>query len=509
MTFVQHLWDLLLFLVVVVGAIPVCLWIVAITTHQSTFRLAHAGLVILTVWCSLQTAIALVLGGLHQLNLSAVILCEILLFSLGCFLLRTTQNKFPRFSLSKTIQSFTLQERIILGAFVVVFLNLIVYAILTPITSYDSLAYHLPAMAKWYQVGHFAVLDEFKLELIGYYPYSWEALCLLFMFPFREDVLVTFPNFVAWLILGGATYLIAQQFSAQRIYSLAAALFVLTLPLLTQLVNSIHVDIQFAAFFLSAFYFLLVWWNSRFVSDFVLAIISTGMMLGIKTSAIPYGVLLVLSIALFPILLPRPAAAWFVHLNRFSKGFAWLGSAIALLLGSFWYLKNFLSIGNPVGLLRVQIAGIQLFPGTVDPSKVKITTLAAAFRWLNPSDWLVVIKQVILQFGVPFGLIGLQLVICAVIMALRPQDFKKATMLPGMLIVAIVILYVYTPYSGSNEFPPRVTNWMGQGLRYGFAGVALLGVLSAVGSTIANFRKPLITAGCVLSSVTVLVNIWV
>lgn len=511
MPLLQHLWDWVWFLVIVLGPIPFCLWIVTITAHQATLRLTHCGLVILTIWCSLETAIVLSLGAVHALKFHFIISTEIIVFLVGLILFNASRSRFPSF-LAKIRSDFVREEFVISGAFVFVFLNLLIQAIITPITNYDSLAYHLPAIAEWYQSGYFTVLDQFKLELIGYYPYSWEALCLLFLFPFREDILVTFPNLIAWLILGGATYLTSQQFAAQRVYSLAATFFVLTLPILVHSINTIHVDLPFAAFFVSAFYFLLVWWSSRFVPDFVLFLLSLGMMLGIKTSSIPYAALLILVLLLCPVLLPKPSMPWFSRLNQRSQGFVLLGSGIALLLGSFWYIKNLLFLGNPFGLLRIQFFGTQLFSGTIDPDTIRQTTLAYAFRWLNPSDWLVVIKQVGVQYGIPFSLIVLQLLVFAATVTFRPCYLKKLTVpsliLLGILTVSITTLYCNTPYSGSNDTPPRLTSWMGQGLRYAFSGVALLGVLSAIASSLISLRKELITAACVLSSLVFWINFW-
>lgn len=511
--FLQHLLDLVLFLVIVLGPVPFCLWVVAVTTQKNTLRLAHYGLVILTVWCSLQTAIALSLGAIHGLRLHFISITEIIIFQIGFLLFSASRNRFSSFYDQRIVHRFEQQEIVIGVAFAFVFLNLLVQTIVIPITNYDSLAYHLPVMAQWYQVGHFTILDQFKSDLIGYYPYSWEALCLLFMFPFREDILSTLPNLLAWLILGAATYLISQLFSAQRIHCLAASFLVLTVPILTQAINTIHVDLPFAAFFMAALYFLFLWWSSRLISDFVLFLLSSGMMLGIKTSSIPYAALLILVILLCPVVFPNRSTMWVSGANQRSQGFATMGGAIAVLLGSFWYIRNLLLTGNPFGLLRVKIAGFELFPGPIETSSFKTTSLAHVFRWLNVSDWIVVIKQIGLQYGLPFGLIVLQLLVFVAMVAFRRISLQRSTLLSlglfGILIVSMAVLYFNTPYTGSNANPPKLTNWMGQGLRYALAGVALLGVVSAIGSSLIRLRKELVTAACVLSSVVFWVNCWI
>jgi hypothetical protein len=512
MAFLQHIWDLALLLVIVFSPVPLGLWIVAITTHRATLRFAHCSLVTLVVWCCLQTVIALLLGSFHALRLDALIVVEVMLLLMGLLLLRSSRNQFLNLSKQLTIKKFDQQELIIAGAFVCVFLSLLAEAVLAPITNYDSLAYHLPVMAEWYQVGYFSILDQFKLELIGYYPYSWEALCLLMMFPFRSDIFVTLPNLLAWVLFGLATYLVSQKLSAERVYSLAASLFVLILPLLTRLINSMHVDLPFAAFFMSAFYLLLVWWESRFASDFVLVLLSISMMLGIKTSAIPYGALLALALGICVVLMPQSCKPWFSSLNRQTQKFVFLGGVIAAGLGSFWYVRNLILLQNPFGLLRVKIANLQVFPGTIDSNSVRQTTLASAFKVFDLSDWFIVAKQVALQLGLPFALIVLPILMFVLTSRLRPPLKTLITsnlILITVLVVCNIILYWNTPYSGSNDYPPKLTNWMGQGLRYAFPSVALLGVFSAISSSLMALRKDLVTATCLFASLVFLINCWV
>src|SRR5262249_46407118 len=123
----------------------------------------------------------------------------------------------------------------------------------TPITDFDSLAYHLPVMAKWYQTQRFAMLEEFytTVHRTSYYPHGWEALSALFILPFGEDFVVALPNVVASLLFAVAVYVPALAVGARRVPALAFALLVATAPIVRKHVTTMHVDLALAAYFMA------------------------------------------------------------------------------------------------------------------------------------------------------------------------------------------------------------------------------------------------------------------
>ncbi len=119
-----------------------------------------------------------------------------------------------------------------------------------PVVDYDSLAFHLPTMALWFQTGRLEMMEQFA-HTTSLYPYNWEALCSLSLFPLREDFLVTLPNLVAWAILGLSIYLLSLELGAAATRPLLAATLVLCFPSVLHSLNTLHLDLPLAALFLA------------------------------------------------------------------------------------------------------------------------------------------------------------------------------------------------------------------------------------------------------------------
>src|SRR3989442_6371697 len=75
--------------------------------------------------------------------------------------------------------------------------------------------------------------------------------------PFQGDFLVAFPNLIAWLIFGLATYLVAVELGARRIHALTAAFLLLAMPITRKHVDTMHVDLPLRSFFMAGLYFAL------------------------------------------------------------------------------------------------------------------------------------------------------------------------------------------------------------------------------------------------------------
>jgi hypothetical protein len=73
----------------------------------------------------------------------------------------------------------------------------------------------------------------------------------------------------------------------------------------------------------------------------------------------------------------------------------------------------------------------------------------------------------------------------------------KAKYVIGLLVllVATILLYWNTPYSGDNDTHRwQITPWIGQGLRYAFSTIGVLGILAALGATLARVKDQIIVS---------------
>ncbi len=506
LSLLQHCWEFILFLVILLSPVPLCLWLVSIDQdkeNQSSF--AHHLLICLNFWCSVQAFVALFLGAVGQLFLFSVIIFELIILSSGIALLLSIKKTltFAFFGdLFKLKTRFTKPEALILVSIVLAAIILVIKLATEVIINYDSLWYHLSTMARWYQEGKFVRLDEFSrtgewsTDAITYYPFNWEILCTLFVMPFREDFLVTLPNVIAWLILGLSIYLLSVKVGAERVYGLAAASLVLTMPLIVQHVNGLHIDLPFAAFLLAGLYFAIAYSQSNSFVDLSAFLIAICMLLGIKLSALGYAIL---PIAVLLFLQTRNFfdKGSLKEASRFSKfaiptvGISILGG---LFLGLYWYIKNFVEVGNPLGDIKMNVAGLLAFPGSMELSTLRQTSLANLFRFTDLSHWKIVIVQAVVRLQLPFLALVLQVFLLPALLFPK-QTFRYNRLLFSLCCFAFVgtgYLYWTTPFTGTNLLPPLppqpINQYIGQQARFAMPFMGLLGVIAAL--TASRLRTP-------------------
>ncbi|WP_293317440.1 hypothetical protein [Microcoleus sp. PH2017_15_JOR_U_A] len=360
MLIAQYLWELILFLIIIVGPIPLSLSL-AFENHKenSNYSFPHFLLVLLTGWSLAQICIGLILGSADRLNLAAVIIAEMLICAIGLILIYAKNQKsfsFSQWQIPQLKQPLIPSELLIIGA--TAFAGFVLWETLAtkPTTNYDSLWFHLPVIARWYQTHSFTFLDAagnwiFEHEQARVYPYNWHVLSALCVLPFKEDFLTAFPMLIAWVLEGIAVYLLSIKFGATRFYGMAAASLVLTVPMMLNQVNTIHPDLPLAAIFTVALYLGLSYHSSRSQSELSLFLASVGMIAGIKITALVYAASLLGGLAILEI------KRFIVNKNstrtnfriRHIKPVLVCGILCCLFLGGFWYARNLLHINYPVG----------------------------------------------------------------------------------------------------------------------------------------------------------------
>ena len=418
------------------------------------------------------------MGAVSLLDLRALIGSEAVLFTLGVLLL----FPLPRRILSAPERdSSSWAARMIALGIVTVGVGLLIRSIATPITDEDSLAYHLPAMAKWYQTHAFVMLDQFygRRFQISRYPYSWEALSSLFLLPLREDFLVTIPNLIAWTMFGSGIYLIAIVLGAGRNAALAFSFLALTMPTVRAHVMTMHVDLALGAFFATGVAFALRAPRDRFTAIAVLACM--GMLAGIKTSGLVYAALLAVGFGCAYFI--RPAAVRGARFTSLRAALLASGIVVAVVVASgFWYARNLVETGNPLGFPRVTVAGRTLFDGPLDAETIAATTLWRQFRFDNMKDWSILAGQMRKELG-PLFLVSV-LIACFASVLNRPASGasqRRGRFLLAGLLVATGLAYWATPVTANNWDGGPITPWIGQAIRYAFP---FLGMLAASGAAL-------------------------
>ena len=504
MSVILHIEDLAVFLVVLLGPVPLCFLLFLVGERgREKLGLSHCMLVFLTGWCVIETCIGLFLGTIHCLTPGAVLLAECLILITGILLFLYTSRQTPSFSLRNRFQlsrPLSRLEQLMLAAISVVGIALLWRLATQPITEYDSLGYHLPVMANWYQKQSFAMLEEFYYpEFPSTYPYNWEVLCTLFLMPFGEDFLVALPNLIAWVLLGISTHSISREMGATRTKSLGASALVLTLPIVMRHVNEMHADLPFAALFMAGLYWTLSFSRTRSLFHIALFLATLGMFLGVKTSGILYGIVLFATLVLLAVgaaKSPDKISKLAPHSNRQNILLGACAIVCFLFLGGFWYVRNLIQVGNPLGYVQVRLAGITLFPGPVTAGDFHKTTLAYLFHFTNPSHWNVLATQALVHLNLGFVALIVQALFLPVVLFCRGKKAKPLHLiLLTVLLVSTAFLYWTTPYSADNgSFGGQITPWLGGQMRFAFPFIAWFGAVAAIAATYTKTRDEIIAA---------------
>jgi len=464
--------DMLCLLGFGLGPAPWCLGF-AREARQAPRR-AAALLVLLVSWCLLQMATALVLGMFGALSLRGLIIAEGVLFVTGLLVMRgDDRSQLPDLRPAP----LTWMEWGLMLGIALATTSLLLHLAATPITEYDSLAYHLPTMASWYQAHAFVMLDQFyegRLQ-ISRYPYGWEALSALLLFPFGDDFLVALTNLLAWLLFGVGTYVVAARLGARPLFALAFAFLLLTTPIACEHVAMMRVDLPLGAFFMAGL--ALALGTPRSPPTAALFIATLGMLAGIKTSGLIYAACLVPAFAWAWLADPRLPAGMVGWRGAVLTGVALAGGAV---VGLFWYTRNLVETGNPLGFVRVVIAGVTLLSGPLDSGRIAATTLWTRFDVGRLSHWGILLEQTWKRLGAPFvlGLLGAHGVRLFRHPHGRITRRDHLVLLVGLLI-ATAVAYWTTPTSATNWSGP-LTSWMGQAIRYAFPLIGLLAVSGAL-----------------------------
>lgn len=531
MLIAQHLWELILFLIIVVCPIPLSLSLAFENQNENNnYSFPHFLLVLLTGWSIAQVCIGLILGSADRLNISAVIIAEILICAIGLIVIygkNHTAFTFSQLPIPRIKQSLSQSESLIIVATAVAGVVLLETLATKPTTNYDSLWFHLPAIARWYQTHSFTLLDAagnwiFEHEQARIYPYNWHVLSALCLLPFGEDFLTAFPMLISWVLEGIAVYLLSVKFGATRIHGMAAASLVLTVPMVLNQVNTIHSDLPLAAIFTVGLYLGLSYHSSRSQSELSLFLAAAGMLAGIKITGIVYAASLLVGLAILEIkrfALNKNSPPANFRIRHFIKPVLLCGIACCLFLGGFWYARNLLHINYPVGDasdIKVPLQPVPLpspVPAPTPPVQQPTptlpasptspsfnawqSTLVAQFNPSNISHWQTLGWQIIIRLQLPFMAIALQVLAAPLaLIESKTRIINQNNIILIVLLASTGILYLITPYTSGTAGEPigQISPLLGFNLRYGFPFLSVLAIAAAATATLLKTQNQVVLA---------------
>jgi hypothetical protein len=476
-----HLLQFTLALLIGAGPLPILYWI---APRLTSFRTAERITAYLSVWCAVQTIVGQGLGYVGAFDLQSILAVYAgLWMAYGIIWWRMGRRE-------RTLGARPDHDRrlLIIGALLATLaLGLIVTMTVKPVTEYDSLSYHLPAVAQWYST-HSLMLDRWGVA--NYYPYGWEVISAMFVVPLQgDDALVLVPNVLAWVLYGLGAWSVARRLSAAPLYAAGALSVLVTLPIVLEQMATLRVDLAFGAFCLTAVAFILVYRQSGDTTAFWLAAVSMGLVLGTKTSGIAYVGLLLFWLTY---------SLWRVSPLQSTKRVGWLAMTLGLILliGGSWYARDWLEAGNPLAPMSVAVGDHVIWPGEVASAEASRTTLAALFDVARPEDRQVLSNVAADKIGWPMlGLVTIGLAGFAVHFFRDRSFLRSDARWIASLILITAVLYWLTPYSGDNgSHNWQITPWIGQALRYGLPFLGLVAALSVIGWQLLRLPEQVVLA---------------
>jgi hypothetical protein len=319
-------------------------------------KLEDRVLAVFVFWASQITLTTILLGVLHLLYLSTLLLLNAAVLLVLWFYFRPSPAEFGSVvkNAVSRIKKFLFADRYASVFSVMLFACfalLTVFVMLFPVYGFDALIYHLSFPASWLTTGSMGVLPGSslaRLDLFAFYPTGSGIFFLWNMLPFHSDVVVDGTQIIFAVMCIVSIFAIAKKLRVKNFYAYSSALLFLFSPLVLIQSRTNYNDLILTAFFLISMNFMLLKEN-RWKSAILFGL-SSGLMLGTKLTAFSYFFVLLLSFFLLN----------HVQKTKFRQMalFIVIGLVMAGITGGYWYLRNYIVTGNAVYPMTITVEDI-------------------------------------------------------------------------------------------------------------------------------------------------------
>jgi hypothetical protein len=238
-----------------------------------------------------------------------------------------------------------------------------------PPRDWDSLAYHLPIMAAFYQA-HAIIPIPSPSVWVRYYPIDGELLNLWALILVGVDKVIDLAFTPAYLAGTAAVYGLARHYGARRTFAVfGACLFGFAPGMLIQQVGTLN-DALFASLVAMGLYLAVAFPDTvgekRPIFLWISAIgtaVASGLLVGLKLSGAVY------ACGMWVLFLGK----WFIprsNAQGIGRG-VWIKSMAASILlmvclGGYTYLRNWILDGNPLAPFALRVGDTEIWPGAKD-----------------------------------------------------------------------------------------------------------------------------------------------
>jgi hypothetical protein len=298
-----------------------------------------------------------------------------------------------RFALTETWA--LLRSSCAIWAFGVMSLLLSIWVIylgqLLPSVGYDSWGYHFLWAATAHQNGNIGY-ESISDPMIGVYPWNTDILFLWWIIGAWTERWSNIAQAPFAFVSALACYRLARNAGARKVDAAIAGLLVFSVPTVFHQMWVAYVDLAVMGATLASIAFL----SRKQLTPAALAVAgaSAGFMVGTK------GTGMYLFIGLFLLflyrLVPLGMDALKDHPGGRLKGMLWTliwFGGFTFLLGSYFYIRNWIHYGNPLGIYTLQIGPLMIFKGSIDPTVNfgRAQFYAPLYEALHSKGWLSVV----------------------------------------------------------------------------------------------------------------------
>lgn len=332
------------------------------------------------------------------------------------------------------------------------------------ITEADSIWYHANFVIRFLQTGWLTRIYPAGTDVVvPYYPGTSEALDAILIMPWRTDILVPAAN-LAWLgLLFLAAWCIGSRWDRGPAGLAVAALLAGSPISRLNQPGSLKNEILVMALLLAGVALFLH--SERRPAALALAGATLGLAIGTRYNVLAPGTVFVLA-----------GSVGLLRTRRWRAAGAWLGSFA--LFGSYWYLRNWIRVGNPLPWLDLRIGPIHFDKVVPTDSDLGST---AVWNWRDDPD----LYDEALRPGFRLALghlwwawAGLLVISIGLVITSRSR-WLWALLAAGVLGL---VAYVGTPYTlGAEPGVKQAATYFAYNFRYAFPSLALI-LLAGVGA---------------------------
>lgn len=242
--------------------------------------------------------------------------------------IKTESNKYQILKFTKLFQSFQFNFVITI---ILVYLAMILMIALTPPLSRDALNYHLFLPKLWLSHNKIITIPE---NIYSFFPGYWESFLTIVMV-IGNDITSKLFHFMYLIFLYLLLGYFLKEFGVQQWKEVLSLMLVAT-PVINKIAGWAYLDLVFTFYTLSSLYLLLRFARENNPGYFWLSAIFAGYSIGIKY----------LGLIWLLCLLPFFAYYSFTLKNLIVKYGKYL--TVAIITGCPFYIRNWISTGNPV-----------------------------------------------------------------------------------------------------------------------------------------------------------------